>query len=226
MNRAERRRQDREQKSKKAVYQYTEEQLQDMLAKKVMGLKEQVVKEVVDTVLTDYLTITLMVLYDKFDFDRSQLIDFKKKMDDLSDSVNGDWVTIQDLRLCMTEELNIDLLSIKGDGTTETSFDKSQGYKKQVLNSGIWFTYISFMKHLKEKLKVGAKRGLDLTEDVFNDVIKYANDNTAFLIDLQNFVTLKGNNEVCSKALDILNANDLLADEDIKKVMSTMNGDE
>lgn len=220
MNRAERRRQEKEQGKKKAVYQFTEEQLQDMLNGKINDVKRELTESVVNRVMGDYLTITLMTLYDKFDFSKEQLIDFKKKMDDLSDCITDDYVTIEELRLCMIDELEINLLGVQGDKSTEVRFEKVNKYKKCVFNSGVWFTYVSFMKHLREKLKVGAKRGLDLTERVFVDIVNYVSDKASFMQDLQKFVDTKGNEDMYMTAFDYLRESDILVNGvEIKKAI-------
>jgi len=106
MNRAERRRLAKEQQKKPAVYNITENQLKAQISQGITDKKKDIAEDIVNRVVNDYLTLTLNVLYDKFDFDLEQLSKFKDSIDFLSDCVTEDYTAIEDIQLMLLEEYN------------------------------------------------------------------------------------------------------------------------
>lgn len=213
--RAELRRQAKE-NGKKAVYQYTQEQIDSMIAAKLYDVRKEVSEEVVNKVLDDYLSLTLMVLYDKFDFDKDALVKFKKCMDNLSDSVNENYVEIEDLKLTLIEELDINLLSLQ-ESDPNIEFEKLSRHKKRIVNSGCWIMYVAVMLKLKELYKFGNKRSTLLTQNIVESLKEYFKDPKAFDSDFNKFGDTKDFKEciITMKKLLHENNDEVISDEEI-----------
>lgn len=105
MNRAERRRLEREQNKKKTEKTYTLTQSQ------LDKIKEDATKEAVDSAFLLMLAIPVMVLHDKW-WEKSASKRCPKFVDqclDLYDSFERDYVTLDDLKQCLYEESGIKL---------------------------------------------------------------------------------------------------------------------
>lgn len=177
MNRAERRRFAKEQQKKPAVYNFTEGQLKASISQGIINAKKDIADDIVNKVTDDYLTLTLNVLYDNFDFDYEQLGKFKQRLDFLSDCVTEDYVTIEDIKLMFLEELRLNLYTLgKGEKTEEDVFAKANNHKKSILYSGMWLMYISVLKVLSEHYKFGSKRGADFTAKLNKYLGEYLED--------------------------------------------------
>lgn len=156
MNRAERRRQQRE-LQKQPVYNYTPEQLKNIVNKQVVENKKEIAEAVVDKVLNDYITLSLSVLYDKFDFNKEQLLKFKSYMDSLSDCVTQGHLNIKDLNLMMIEELEINLLSMQ-EPDVDVTLQKMNEHKRAIFNSGCKAMFLAFVTNLNTYFNFGKKR--------------------------------------------------------------------
>ena len=55
-----------------------------------------------------YSVAVAMVLYDKLHFDKNKIIKTLKQIEDLFDSVNKDYLTIEDMKTVLSEELGIE----------------------------------------------------------------------------------------------------------------------
>lgn len=177
MNRAERRRFAKEQQKKPAVYNITESQLKARISQGIIDAKKDVVEDIVNKVVDNYLTLTLNVLYDNFDFDCEQLGKFKQRLDFLSDCVTEDCVTIEDIKLMFLEELGLNLYTLgKGEKTEEDVFTKANNHKKSILYNGMWLMYMSVLKVLSKYYKFGSKRGADFTEKLNKYLEEYLAD--------------------------------------------------
>jgi hypothetical protein len=53
-----------------------------------------------------------MVLYDKLHFGKKKIIMTLKQIEDLFDSVNGDYLTIEDMKTVLNEELGIEFKEV------------------------------------------------------------------------------------------------------------------
>ena len=53
-----------------------------------------------------------MVLYDKLHFGKKKIIMTLKQIEDLFDSVNGDYLTIEDMKTVLSEELGIEFKEV------------------------------------------------------------------------------------------------------------------
>lgn len=188
MNRAERRRFAKEQQKKPAVYNFTEGQLKASISQGIINAKKDIADDIVNKVTDDYLTLTLNVLYDNFDFDYEQLGKFKQRLDFLSDCVTEDYVTIEDIKLMFLEELGLNLYTLgKGEKTEEYVFAKANNHKKNILYDGMWLMYVSVLKVLSEHYKFGSKRGADFTEELNKYLGEYLGDVTLVQRDVKDF---------------------------------------
>jgi len=177
MNRAERRRLAKGQQKKPAVYNFTEGQLKEKISKGVLDFKKDLVEDIINKVTNDYITLTLNVLYDEFDFDCEQLKKFKQRLDCLSDSVTEDYVTIDDIKLMLLEELGFNLYALgKNETAQKDVLLKADSHKKNILYSGMWLMYISVLKVLSEHYKFGSKRGTDFTAKLNKYLEEYLED--------------------------------------------------
>lgn len=177
MNRAERRRFAKEQRKKPAVYNFTEGQLKEKISKVVFDFKKDLAEDIINKVANDYIILTLNVLYDGFDFDCEQLKKFKQRLDWLSDSVTEDYVTIEDIKLMLLEELGFNLYTLgKNETSQKDVILKADSHKKSILYSGMWLMYISVLKVLSEHYKFGSKRGTDFTAKLNKYLGEYLED--------------------------------------------------
>ena len=189
MNRAERRRIEKEKRKKPAVYNITQEQLQTQVSHKLIETRKDIATEIIDKVVNDYLALTLNVLYDKFDFDKDKLLDFRNEINSLSDGVTGDFVDVEDIKLMLIEELDINLFKSK---SCETSLDKDErlskadNHKRKIVNSGVWLSYMSSLMALKELYKFGGKRGADFTISFNGYLSKYLENPKLLVEDINN----------------------------------------
>ena len=99
MSRAELRRQAREAKKKKAVYNLTEEQIED--------IKHKATEEAIDTAFILMLGLPVMVLHDKFSLIRkkeNRLENFTEAVLELYEAYNEDYLTLEDIKQVLKDE--------------------------------------------------------------------------------------------------------------------------
>lgn len=99
MTRAELRRQAREAKKKKAVYNLTEEQIQQ--------IRQEGFNEAIDTAFILMLGLPVMVLYDKFSIIRKKekrLENFTEAILELYEAYNEDYLTLEDIKQVLKDE--------------------------------------------------------------------------------------------------------------------------
>lgn len=102
MNRAERRRADRDKGKKTATYNLSEDQIQE--------IKKKAVDEAVDTAFILMLALPVMVLHDKYAKlmkKDTRLINFMDEILELYDSYNKGYFTIEDLVNTIYEETGV-----------------------------------------------------------------------------------------------------------------------
>lgn len=175
-NRAERRRKERENR-KSPTYCYNEEQLKAKIEEAVMKQKENIVPEVVDKVLNQYLVLTMGVLYDKFDFTPEQLKEYKDRLEFLSECINEDYATVEDYKLILKEEANI-VFEENGDKTIDDSIGKVDAYKQKMLKLHKWYIVLCVLKTLRD-FGFARKRGNEFLE-VLNCYLQKGSDFNTF----------------------------------------------
>ena len=114
MNRAERRRLDRNKKS---------EPVFNMKLSDITNIKEQVSNDAADKAFFLMLAIPVMVLHDKYSLLMRREVDGKSREErfadfclDLYDSFEKGYVTINDLHQCLWEEAGMKIERVKGNG--------------------------------------------------------------------------------------------------------------
>ena len=165
LSRAERRRLERENK-KKATYCYSQEQIDSMIKRAVLQQREELVTEVTNLVLDKYVVLTMGVLYDKFDFDREQLMSFKNHLDFLSDCINEDYCTVEDYKLMLKEELGM-LFHNSSYGDTEQpeiAESRAEEFKKSLIKDNELFMLICVLRTLRELFGFARTRGNSFIE--------------------------------------------------------------
>ena len=99
MNRAELRRQARESKKGKAVYNLTEAQIKE--------IKRKAVNEAIDTAFILMLGLPCMVLHDKFSMimrREKRLENFTEAVLELYEAYNEDYITLEDIKQVLKDE--------------------------------------------------------------------------------------------------------------------------
>lgn len=86
-------------KKKTPTYNLNEEQIR--------RIKEDAVKEAVDLALIKTMYFSLMVLRDHYGFGKSRLTKFLDHVIDMIDSVNKDYLTIEDMVKTIEEETGV-----------------------------------------------------------------------------------------------------------------------
>lgn len=179
MNRAERRRKQKAEMKKQPVYNYTPEQLKGLISEQVLDKKKEIAETVVDKVLNDYITLTLSVLYDKFDFTREDLVKFKNHLDSLSDCVTQETVSLNDMRLLLFDELEINLFTLDERNEGE-SIIKANKYKQEIFNTGVKATFLSFVENLNKFFNFGKKRAVFSSQCALKSMTDYFKDPKLF----------------------------------------------
>lgn len=101
MNRAERRRQDKTQKAPAKTYTLNEDQIK--------AIKNDAVQEASEKAFLLMLAIPVMILHDKYweKTSKKRCPEFVEKCLDLYDSVEKEFVSLDDLKKCLFEESGI-----------------------------------------------------------------------------------------------------------------------
>lgn len=111
MNRAELRRQAREAKKGKAVYNLTEEQIKD--------IKRKATEEAIDTAFILMLGLPCMVLHDKFSMvmrKENRLENFTEAVLELYEAYNEDYLTLEDIKQVLKDEAGYEFKKERPNG--------------------------------------------------------------------------------------------------------------
>lgn len=182
LSRAERRRIEKK-KGKKATYCYSQEQINDMIKKAVLEQKKDLVAEITNVVLEQYIVITMGVLYDRFNFDREQLLNFKSSLEDFSDLMESNSRFVDDYKMVFKDKFGIVFHNSPCEGVEhfETANSKIEEYKESVVEDSKFFMLVVVLYVLRQEFGFASKRGTRLIEGV----IKYmklfkSTDSSAF----------------------------------------------
>lgn len=92
------------------IHKLTDKQLDDIVLKALAMKRQEITEQVTSTVTSTFLLFCLDVLHTKFGFGKMKLKRFKFFMDDLSDSVVEEYLTLAEVQDNLQDKIDLEFM--------------------------------------------------------------------------------------------------------------------